>query len=63
VTAQLYSSIRWRKSSASGSGTTNCVELATPDDRTFLVRDSKNPGPRLAFTSPDWVAFLRQFHR
>jgi uncharacterized protein DUF397 len=38
--------IRWRKSSRSGAGPTNCVELAHTYD---AVRDSKNPGgPTLA---------------
>jgi len=37
---------RWRKSSRSGAGPTNCVEVAHTQD---AVRDSKNPaGPTLA---------------
>jgi hypothetical protein len=61
VTAFAQGSIRWRKSSASGSGTTNCVELAKPDERNVWVRDSKNPaGSGLAFASPEWMTFLRR---
>lgn len=46
----------WRKSSYSGNGGGNCVEVAASG--TVLVRDSKNPdGDRLTFTSGAWLAF------
>ncbi|MEO6089609.1 MAG: DUF397 domain-containing protein [Umezawaea sp.] len=39
----------WRKSSHSGGGGSECVEVAFPSAR-VAVRDSKNPtGPRLVF--------------
>ncbi|MEV4180916.1 DUF397 domain-containing protein [Streptosporangium canum] len=64
----------WHKSSFSGSGQ-NCVEVAlagtshpgtdpVPDDRLFLVRDSKDPdGPVLAFSPAEWDAFLTVIKR
>jgi hypothetical protein len=52
------SGIRWVKSSASSSADTNCVEVVLGAD-VILLRDSKDrPGPRLAFPSAGWVAFL-----
>jgi len=48
----------WRKSSASGPYSDNCVEVAEVDDR-VLVRDSKNPdGPVLQFTRDQWATFV-----
>ena len=44
----------WRKSSASGSS--NCVEARLIDK--VHVRDSKEPGPRLAFGAEPWALFL-----
>ena len=41
--------LRWRKSSYSGNGGGNCVEVASNLPDGVAVRDSKNPdGPRLA---------------
>jgi hypothetical protein len=52
------SSITWRKSTASGGGGGNCVQVAFIDD-SVLVRDSKNPsGPVLSFSHSEWAAFL-----
>jgi hypothetical protein len=49
---------RWTKSSHSGSGGGNCVEVARLHDGHRAVRDSKNPtGPALIFTPTEWVAF------
>jgi hypothetical protein len=48
---------RWIKSSRSGSGGGNCVEVADLDVHR-AVRDSKNPtGPALMFTATEWAAF------
>jgi hypothetical protein len=48
---------RWRTSSFSNTG--NCVQVRH-DDSVIQVRDSKNPdGPVLAFTRPEWDAFLK----
>ncbi len=49
--------LRWRKSSYSGSGN-NCVEVAASGPG-VAVRDSKDPhGPRLAFSPEQWRAFV-----
>jgi hypothetical protein len=49
----------WRKSSYSGNGGGNCVEVASLADGMTAVRDSKNPdGPVLAFAPGEWQAFL-----
>jgi hypothetical protein len=50
----------WRKSSRSGSGGANCVEVACVD-RVVLVRDSKAvpAGPVLRFSAEAWVGFVR----
>ena len=48
--------MNWRKSSYSGNGGTNCVEVAAAN--VVLVRDSKNPeGAKLAFNTASWKAF------
>lgn len=50
--------LRWRKASASGGGTGNCVEVAALTAG-FAVRDSKDPsGPTLRFSTTDWAAFV-----
>jgi hypothetical protein len=50
----------WRKSSRSGNGGGNCVEVAFVPE-TIAVRDSKNPtGPALAFPATAWSAFLER---
>jgi hypothetical protein len=50
--------LRWRKSSFSGNGGGNCVDVA--DDGTKIyVRNSKNPdGAVVAFTQSEWRAFI-----
>ncbi|MGP3968469.1 DUF397 domain-containing protein [Streptomyces sp. 6N223] len=50
----------WRKSSYSGGGNGNCVEVSTAHPTTAIpVRDSKNPtGPALLFPTPAWSGFL-----
>lgn len=48
----------FRKSTFSGSGAGNCVEVAVGTENVH-VRDSKDPdGPVLKFTSGEWTAFL-----
>ena len=50
--------LRWRKSSCSGNGGGNCVEVASLASGIVAVRDSKDPdGPRLTFTPAEWEAF------
>ncbi|WP_433258701.1 DUF397 domain-containing protein [Streptosporangium sp. CA-135522] len=66
------SRVTWRKSSFSGNGGADCVEVAVvPGDPTlaghkadadehYLVRDSKDPnGPKLTFTRSEWAAFVK----
>jgi hypothetical protein len=60
----------WRKASYSGGNGGGCVEVtATRDtadvphkageDLLYLLRDSKDPdGPKLAFTTSEWDAFI-----
>jgi uncharacterized protein DUF397 len=53
--------LTWRKSSYSGEGESNCVEVAFPD-QAVAVRDSKNAGgPVLAFPMVQWAEFLRTY--
>ncbi len=48
----------WRKSSASGPYSDNCVEVASVVD-VVAVRDSKDPdGPVLLFPKKQWAAFV-----
>jgi hypothetical protein len=52
------STLRWRKSSRSGSQGGQCVEVATAGTR-WYVRDSKNPdGGVLRVDAAQWSAFL-----
>ncbi|MFD3486283.1 DUF397 domain-containing protein [Streptomyces sp. NPDC058665] len=49
--------LTWFKSSYSGSGGDNCVEVAT-QPHAVLVRDSKDPRiGRLTLTPTAWAAF------
>ena len=51
------SAVRWRKSSHSGQGGQDCVEVAGLAS-TVAVRDSKNPGRApLAFSRNTWATF------
>ncbi len=51
--------LRWRKSSYSGNGGGNCVEVAS-GRRGVLVRDSKDPaGPPLAVGGNAWSSFVQ----
>jgi Domain of unknown function (DUF397) len=52
--------LRWRKSSYSGNGGGDCVEVARNLTGVVLVRDSKDEdGPALAFTEEAWSALVR----
>ncbi|WP_440100390.1 DUF397 domain-containing protein [Streptosporangium sp. H16] len=49
----------WRKSSLSGNGGADCVEVATDFPGIVAVRDSEDPsGPVLGFSSDGWRAFV-----
>ena len=49
----------WRKSSYSGNGGGNCVEVARNLPGIVAVRDSKDPhGPVLTVSADDWAAFI-----
>lgn len=48
----------WRKSSRSGNGGGECVEVATHQPGTIAVRDSKDPhGPVLTVAPAGWRNF------
>ena len=50
---------RWRKSSRSGAGNENCVEVRSTN-LGVGVRDSKNQaGPAFSFDAGAWAAFLK----
>jgi hypothetical protein len=54
----MAEALTWRKSSYSGGGQTDCVEVAHTEPG-VAVRDSKNTtGPTLAFPLRTWQAFL-----
>lgn len=49
----------WRKSTRSGNGGSDCVEVAGNLPGVVGVRDSKNPdGPALTFDPDTWAAFV-----
>ncbi|MEW2146213.1 DUF397 domain-containing protein [Micromonospora vinacea] len=51
----------WRKSTRSGSGGGNCVEVADNLPGIVGVRDSKDPeGPALVFGPVAWRAFVTE---
>jgi hypothetical protein len=53
--------MKWRKSSYSGNGGSNCVEVGDPGDL-VMVRDTKQAGhgPTLRFTPDSWRRFAAQ---
>jgi hypothetical protein len=52
--------MRWRKSSYSGNGGSDCVEVAD-DENHVLVRDTKNrPGAVVRFSPAAWRTFANQ---
>jgi Domain of unknown function (DUF397) len=59
ITVDL-SHARWRKSSFSGGGGSNCVEVAGTG-QAIAVRDSKDaPGPVLVFGQHAWRQFAAE---
>ncbi|MEV6941924.1 DUF397 domain-containing protein [Streptomyces sp. NPDC051172] len=53
------STATWHKSSYSGGGGNNCLEVADGHPAVVPVRDSKNPhGPKLVFRAAAWSSFL-----
>lgn len=49
----------WRKSSYSGGGNGNCIEVNDAASAGVPVRDSKQPqGPVLVFGERSWAAFV-----
>lgn len=55
----MDSMMEWRKSSYSGNGGADCVEMAALPGR-VAVRDSKDPnGGRLSFTVSEMAALVR----
>jgi hypothetical protein len=58
MNAREQAEATWRKSSYSGTGNGDCVEVAFAQERT-AVRDSKDDaGVPLSFTPQAWRAFL-----
>ena len=50
---------RWLKSSYSGNGGSDCVEVARNLPGIVAVRDSKNPhGPVLTVSTDEWASFI-----
>jgi Domain of unknown function (DUF397) len=57
MTNEREATLRWRKSSYSGSGN-NCVQVSASDPG-VAVRDSKDPnGPTLVFSPQHWRTFV-----
>ena len=58
------SPVAWRKSSYSGGGSGNCVEVAGTPRRVVAVRDSKNPaGGAVTLDGPAWRSLLSAIQR
>lgn len=55
---------RWRKSSYSGNGGSDCVQVATNLTGIVLVRDSKDrEGAKLTVGDQAWSAFIHGIKR
>jgi hypothetical protein len=50
--------VTWRKSSASGGGGGDCVEVAFVEDSVLVRHSRDSSGPMLSFTPSEWRAFL-----
>jgi hypothetical protein len=51
----------WRKSSYSGNGGANCVEVKRGPGGAVAMRDSKNPaGPTLSIERIQWLGFVAE---
>ncbi|MFD6553858.1 DUF397 domain-containing protein [Streptomyces sp. NPDC058398] len=48
----------WLKSSHSDASGGNCLEVTQSHPNLVPVRDSKNPGPVIAFGAEAWSAFV-----
>jgi hypothetical protein len=58
------SPVAWRKSSYSGGGSGNCVEVAGTPRRVVAVRDSKNPAAGIVtIDDPAWRSLLAAIKR
>ncbi|HZB32050.1 MAG TPA: DUF397 domain-containing protein [Streptosporangiaceae bacterium] len=56
--------MNWRKSSHSGNGGADCVELARTSTGDIATRDSKAPNDgMLRFNPPAFAAFLAEIKR
>ncbi|MFF4550993.1 DUF397 domain-containing protein [Streptomyces sp. NPDC001406] len=54
----------WHKSSYSGGGGGNCLEVTHDFPALVPVRDSKDPhGPKLTFRPEAWSAFVEDLKR
>jgi hypothetical protein len=60
TTDRASSSPTWRKSTYSAGDGGDCLEVAPTQGHPTLVpvRDSKNPGPVIAFGATAWGAFV-----
>ncbi|MCM2427638.1 DUF397 domain-containing protein [Streptomyces sp. RKAG337] len=54
----MTSSLQWQKSSFSGAGGENCVELAAAFNGTVLLREGEAPAVVLRTTPARFAAFL-----
>jgi hypothetical protein len=53
----------WQKSTRSGHGGNECVEVLVTES-VVMMRDSKNPdGPVLEFSRDAWIAFVAAIKR
>jgi len=51
----------WHKSSYSGNGGSDCVEVARALPRSVTIRDSKDPrGPVLTMEPAEWQDFIAE---
>jgi hypothetical protein len=56
---EFIDGLRWRKSSYTGNGGANCVEVARGLAGAVAVRDSKDAdGSVLVFAPDDWRTFM-----